>query len=276
MNFNMNTVWARGMELLSGNFSLLTVISAVFVLLPTMAIYLLIPDFQALADPTVDPEAMMAQLSEMIVPLLGVGLVATLFQFAGYSAMIALVGGQRPTVGQAIATGFKTVPSLIAVAILFGIAYFLIALTITVPISLLAMATSTPALGVLAVFPVLVLVAWLMARLSLSMPALVLGKTLNPISAMGESVRLTGPKQWSILVFWVLIIVTFTIISLILSGVAGVIAALFGSGLASMLILGLVSGAVSMVSGMIICTVTTAMYGQLAGPGASEIEQTFG
>jgi hypothetical protein len=276
MNFDMNAVWTRAMELLSGSFSLLLVIAAVFVLLPTVAIYLLIPDFQALADPTADPEAMLAQMSELLVPLLSVSGIATLFQFVGYSAMIAMVGGQRPTVGQAIATGFKTLPSLIVVTIVFIVAYILIALVLIVPVALLAAAASVPALAVIAVLPVLAAVIWIMTRMSLSMPALVLGKTLNPISAIGESVRLTGPKQWTIMIFWVLIVVTFTVISLVISSVTGLLASLAGPGLASMLILGIVNGAVSMVSGIIVCTVAAAMYAQLAGPGQADIEETFG
>jgi len=110
----------------------------------------------------------------------------------------------------------------------------------------------------------------------MAMPALVLGETLNPLNAVRQSIRLTQPKQWSIVLFWVLLFVTLTVISILVSGVGGVMAALMGAGMLANVVVGLTNGAVSMVTGIIICMVAAAMYMELAGPSGADVEETFG
>ena len=275
MNFDMNTVWSRGIELVRDNFQLLIVIAGVFLLLPTMAIYLLVPDMQMFADPTADQDLVAARMAEMLGPLLGGGLLAAIFQFAGYGAMVALMGDDRPTVGQALGTGFKIVPSTLAILILFMIAYVIGAMLIMVPISLLAGVSGVQALALIGIIPAVIFVVWFMARISMSMPVLVLGGTLNPVKAMIQSFKLTKPKQWSILLFWGVLVAAFTVISLLFNGVFGVIAAVIGTGTAAMLIVGLANGFTSMVSGMLVCGLSVAMFGQLSGPSNAAIEKTF-
>ncbi len=275
MNFDMNTVWSRGIELVRDNFQLLIVIAGVFLLLPTMAIYLLVPDMQMFADPTADQDLVAARMAEMLGPLLGGGLLAAICQFAGYGAMVALMGDDRPTVGQALGTGFKIVPSTLGILILFIIAYVIGAMLIMVPISLLAGVSGVQALALIGIIPVVIFVVWFMARISMSMPVLVLGDTLNPVKAMTQSFKLTKPKQWSILLFWGVLVAAFTVISLLFNGVFGVIAAVIGTGTAAMLIVGLANGFTSMVSGMLICGLSVAMFEQLSGPSNAAIENTF-
>lgn len=275
MHFNMNAVWSRGIELVQDNFQLLLVIAAVFLLLPTVAIYLLVPDIAMLMDPTIQPDAMEAIVASMVGQLALAGLFALTFQFAGYGAMVALMGDARPTVGQALGAGMKAVPSLFVVMITFAVVYVLGAMLIMVPISLLVGVAGAPALGIIGVVPVLLFVIWLMARLSMTMPALVLGASLNPFSAMGKSFRITKPKQWPILGFWAVLFAIFMVISLLFNGVVGLVAALLGSGTAAMLILGLANGFTSLIAGMIVCGIAVAMYGQLSGPSTAAIEDTF-
>lgn len=276
MNFDMNTCWSRAVELIQANFQLLLIVAAVFLLLPNVTLYMLIPDLQAIVDPTADPEVVAAQMGSMIGPLIGGGFVSMLLQFAGYAAMVALMSDARPTVGQALGKGAKTVPSLVAIALIFIVMYFLGAMVVIVPISLLAGLTGSAALSVIAIIPVLVFVAWLAARLSMSMPVLVLEDTLNPITAISKSFALTKPRQWAILGFWAIIIVVMVIASVIFSAVFGLVAALAGSGLVSALILGLTSGLTGMIYGMVMCGIAVAMHGQLAGPSVEAIEDTFG
>jgi hypothetical protein len=275
MNFDMNTVWSRGVELVRDNFSLLVVIAGVFLLLPTIATYLLIPGMQTFIDPTADPDIVAAQMLEMGGSIILYGLLAAIIQFAGYGAMIALTGKHRPTVGEAIVSGFKIVPSLFVVLIVFVIAYFVGAFLLLLPFSLLAAASGSGALALIGIIPVLIYVAWLGARLSMTMPVMVLEHNLNPFSAMGRSISLTGPKQWQILLFWVVLMVVFVVVSLLFNGVVGLIAALMGSGTTAMLILGLANGATGMASGILICALSVAMHSQLSGPNAATIEEPF-
>lgn len=276
MNFDMNAAWSRGIELVQSNFQLLLVIAGVFILLPTVAIYLLLPNMQLFLDPTADPEVLAQQMQAVMGPFIGGALFATLFQFAGYGAMLALMGEDRPTVGQALGAGIKAVPSLIAILIMFAIVYVIGAVLIMLPISLLVGVAGAPALGLIAIVPVLIFILWMMARLSMSMPVLVLGGTLNPVTAMTRSFAMTKPRQWAILGFWAVIFVVFTVISLLFNGVVGLIAAIAGTGTVAMLIVGLANGLTSMIFGMLICGIAVAIFVQLSGPGKDSIEDTFG
>ena len=275
MQFNMNPCWSRAVELVQGNFSLLTAIAAIFFLMPTVAIYLLIPDMQTLADPMADPEIVAERMQDMIGPVMGIILIATLVQFVGYGAMVALMGEDRPTVGQALSRGLKALPSLLAVLILFAIAYIVGAMLIMLPFSILTGVSGAPALGLIGVIPVLLFIVWLMARLSMSLPVMVLDGTLNPLKAVGESFKLTKPKQWPILLFWFVIFVIMSIIGFLFQGVFGLVAAMFGTGTVAMLVVGISSGAWSMVAGMLVSAIAVAMYAQLSGPSTATIEETF-
>lgn len=275
MNFDMNTCWSRGVELLQSNFSLLIVIAGVFLMLPTIAIYLLIPDLQMLSDPSLDQSVVQERLAEIVGPIVGVALISSLFQFVGQSAMIALMGEARPTVGQALAGGFKVLPGLVVVMLVFVTVFFVGAMLITLPITLLAGVSGVPALGIVAMFPMLLFAVWLMARLSMTMPAMVLSGMRNPFTAIGESVRLTKPRQWPILLFWGMIYAIMTVIGLLFNGVIGVVASLFGTGTGAMLVVGLSNGVTGAITGMIVCALAVAMYAQLSGPTDAAIERTF-
>lgn len=276
MNFDMNTVWSRSVELIQANFQLLLIVAAVFLLLPNVALYMLVPDMQTLVDPMADPEVVAAQMGSIAGPLIVGGIFSMICQFAGYAAMVALMGDTRPTVGQALGKGLKTVPSLFAIAIIFLVMYFIGAVVIILPISLLAGLAGSALIGVIGFLPVVLFVAWLAARTSMSMPVMVLEGTLNPITALTRSFSLTKPKQWAILGFWVIIIVIMVIASLIFTSVFGLVAALAGTGLVSALILGLATGLSGMVYGMVLCAIAAAMHSQLSGPSAEAIEDTFG
>ena len=275
MKFDMNTCWSRGVDLVQSNFSLLVVIAGVFVFLPTVAIYLLIPDLQMLADPGTDPAVLEDRMGDILAPILAGAFISSLFQFVGQAAMVALMGDSRPTVGQAIASGIKALPSLIVVMLVFFTILFIGGIIVMLPITLLAGATGAPALSVLALVPLMIFAGWLMARLSMTMPAMVLGNTLNPFKAMGESYGLTKKSPWAILLFWAIIYAVITIISLLLNGVVGVAAAMLGSGTTAMLIAGLSNGFTGAITGMIICALAVAMYAQLSGPSTETIEETF-
>ena len=109
----------------------------------------------------------------------------------------------------------------------------------------------------------------------MTMPVLVLDDTLNPFTAMKASFRLTGPKQWQIMMFWVVLLIAFTVISLLFNGGVSLIAALFGTGTAALLVTGLANGLTGMASGMMISGVAAAMFEQLSGPSLDSIQNTF-
>lgn len=275
MSFDLNKVWTRGTKLVVDNLQLLIVIAGIFVLLPTIAVYLLMPDFQTLTDPAADPQVVAEQMGKIIGPLIGIFGILSLFQFAGYGAMMALIGPDRPTVAQALGTGIKIVPSTLAIMLAFFVAYFLGAMIIMVPISILGGVAGSTVTVLLGIIPVLLFVAWLAGRMSMCMPVMVLDGTLNPLTVIKTSFALTLANQWQIMMFWAVLMIVFTVISLLFNGGMGLIAALFGSGTAALAITGFANGLTSMVSGMIIVGVAAAMHEQLSGPNLRTIQDTF-
>ena len=286
MNFEMNAAWERAVELIKDNLQLLAIIAAVFLLLPSIAIYLLVPNMTALSEPGADPEVVLAQFQANLGPLIAAGLLGSVVQFAGYGAMIALMGRARPTVGEAIATGFKITPTIIAVFVLYFLLYFLGALLVTVPLILIvglisgfsragADAGAGAIAGALAIIPVLLVAVYVAARMSMSMAVVVLEGTLNPITATLRSFKLTHKKQWSILIFWVVLLILYFVIALLFSGGMSAIAALAGGGTLTALILGVTNGILGMASGMIMCGLAVAIFQQLSGPDADEVTSVF-
>ncbi|MEO0643766.1 MAG: hypothetical protein AAFY47_10180 [Pseudomonadota bacterium] len=276
MNFSMDTAWGRAMELIKDNFQLLAIVAAVFLLLPSVAVYLLMPDFVALTEPGADPEVVLAQFQESLVPILMVSGLAMIVQFAGYGALIAMMGGARPTVGEAITTGFKITPSMLAVFVLFFLLYFIAAVVVSLPFALIAGLLGAGALaGVLAVLPILLVSVYLAARMSMSMPVVVLENTLNPFAAILRSFKLTHKKQWSILIFWTILFVAYMVVALLFTGGFGVIAALAGGGTATALILGVANGALAMAIGMIVCGLAVSIFEQLSGSDKGEVASVF-
>ena len=277
MNFDMNTSWSRAVELLQSNFQLLLSVAGVFLLLPTLAFYMLIPDMQMLTDPTIDQDILAEKMLEMAGPLMAVALVSTVFQFAGNAAMVALMGDARPTVGQEIGAGFKSVLSLFGVLLIFVVLIMIGGVAIMVPFVLLValVQPASTALAASAPLPILVFMIWLLARMSMTMPVNVLGAVGNQVTDITQSFALTKPKQWPIAGFWVLIYVIMTIAGFLFNGAIAVIAAIAGSGTIVTAITGLSNGLTGAITGAIGCAVAVAMYMQLSGPSQSAIEETF-
>lgn len=275
MKLDMNAVWSRGMALVRENFQLLAVIAGVFILLPTVAMYFLIPDMQQFIVPGTDPEVLRERMMELAGPLALYGLIGALIQYTGYGAMLALMGDNRPTVGEALSTGAKSVLPIIGSFIVFFVLYFIAAIVIVTPIALLAGATGVPALAAVAPLFVLALAIYLMARFSLTMPVVVLDHVLNPLKAIKRSWDLTGKSQWRVIAFWGVLFVAYMVISLLLMGVFGVIAAMFGGGTGSTLVLGLVNGLMALVISIILSGLLVAMHDQLSGPSERQISETF-
>lgn len=92
---------------------------------------------------------------------------------------------------------------------------------------------------------ILVFFLWIQSRISVAGPVMADRLTRNPVTGIGESWRLTGASQWSIVGFYVL----FTILSIVYGFVAGMI---FG-GIMGAMMSGSVTGA--MISAIVMAIV---------------------
>jgi hypothetical protein len=282
MQFNMNRTWSQAMALLRANFQLLAIIAGVFLLLPALLLALLVPDALDFSRLNQDPEAVQAQMEGMLGPILIYGLVSAVMQFIGYGAMVALIGDERPTVAEAILTGVRCLPTIIAATLLFMLGYVALALLAGVAIAAIGAGLGAVGAGgvgaVLAFLLVVVLLAamlYVMTRLSLTLPIVVLEGVRNPVTGLRRSWQLTRPHGGAIFGFYALLMIAYFVISLLLVGFLGVIGAALGPGTASALFGGLVNGLIGALAAMVMSGILVSMHQQLAGRSVVELSETF-
>jgi len=282
MPFNMNRTWSQAIALVRANFQLLAVIAGVFLLLPSLLFAIMMPDTIDWVQLSQDPEALAAAMGGTIVPLLTYALIGFLLQIVGYGAMIALIGDSRPTVGEAIAHGVRSMPTVIGATLLFVLAYGVIMLLLSALIGLLSAAAAAiggaAVSGVIAIVLMAVLFAavlYVSARLSLTLAVVVLEGERNPVTALRRSWRITKTSGGAIFGFYVLLAIAYFVISLLLFGLLGVVGAALGEGAASALFMGLVNGIVGALVAMVMSGVFVSMHQQLAGRPAEAIGRTF-
>ncbi len=283
MSFNMNRTWSQATHSVRANFQLLAIVAGVFLLLPALIFALAAPnafDIMALGE---DPEAISAAMGTVIGPLLIYFIVGTVLQLIGYAAMVALIGGERPTVGEAIMLGLRSLLPLIGAFLIFLLAYLLLAIVLSLLIggfaALLGGAGGGGIAAVLGIVLFAVLFAaaiYAMTRLSLTLPLIVLSGERNPLTALRRSWALTAPHRGAIFGFFVLLFIAYVVISLLLLGLTGVVAAAIGQGAGAAFFTGLVNGIIGALVAMVMSAILVAIYRQLAGPSSAATRDTFG
>lgn len=272
MHFDMNRTWEQAIGLVRKNFQLLALLAGVFMLLPSVLFYVAFPDILAMMSVTADPEAMEAQMLAVMPQLMTFGLIALLVQMVGYMAMIALMGGDRPTVGESIARGVKGLPALIAAAIIFAIGYVVGTLVLGMVVALIAgllgaaSEGAAAGLGAILSFVLLAAMLYVMVRFCLTLPTIVLDR-VGPLKALGRSWRLTKPRAWAIFGFFALLFVAYMVLSMLLFIVFGAFGFVAGGavGGGTALVLGLLTGVIGALAAMLMSGILVSMHEQLSG-----------
>lgn len=277
MKFNMNTTWEQAITLVRGNFQILAIIGGFFLLVPSVLMYVALPEMGnivALAD---DEEAMLAMMEGMVGPIMAYTIPAFLFQMVGYFAMIALMSPERPTVGEAIVTGLKALPTLIGAFFLFILGYMLASLALALIAGILVSALGET-IGAILAFVVIIFqfvaVFYVCCRLCLTMPVIVREKQLNPIKVFIRSWKITKDSSRQIVGFFLLLLLAYMVISMLIMGVTGLIVSVLGMG-TSGLITGIISGVISAGVTMVICGILVSLYQQLSGNNADQLSEAF-
>ncbi len=241
MKFDLDTAWKDAVGLLKRNAGLLSVIAGVFFFLPYAAIMIGLPEMTALeqAEASGDPDAIMATVTDLYMTYWWVFLILAVIQGIGLLAMLALLRRRAsPTVGEALATGSRSVASYIAAQLLQTI---LLAAVIGLIVGLLSLGGQ--ALAVLGVLIAAVVICYLLTKFSLVSPVIGIDGELNPLRALVQSWRLTAGNSLRLFLFYVLLLLAVVVVSAVASLVLGLLfalggeqAALLGSAVTSALI----------------------------------------
>jgi len=278
MPFNMNRTWSQAVALVRANSQLLAIIAGVFLLLPALLFAFLMPETIDWSRLGQDSEEISQQMEGMLGPLLIYGLVSFVLQLIGYGAMVALIGEDRPTVGEAIVLGLRSLPTIIAATLLFALAYLAVALIAGVIVGAISAAGAgglAAAIAFVVVAALFIGVLYVITRLSLTLPVVVLEGVRNPVTALRRSWLLTKQQGGAIFGFYVLLFIAYFVISMLLFGVVGVIGAMFGPGPAAALFTGLVNGIIGALAAMVMSGILVSMHQQLAGRSGAALGETF-
>lgn len=282
----MNRTWSQAVALVRANFHLLAVIAGVFLLLPTLALYLLNPDLMQLMALSADPTRAEVAMNAMLPRLLGYGLIVIALQLVGQMAMVAMMGSARPTVGESLKLGAKALPSVIGAAIAFMVGFLLAALALGLVLGLVVAlfaaifgsAGGTASLGMIGLVVGVIYVAvfvfelYVMVRFIMTLPVIVLEHQYNPVKALRRSWRLTASRAWAILGFIVLLGVAYVVLLMVLMIAISALGFLSNGELAggqmssgSVVALSLVVSVIGALVAMIASGILVSMHQQLAG-----------
>lgn len=278
MKFDSNRAWQEAVASVSANRDVLFAVAGVFFLLPAIVSTLFLSDVQtALLANLGNPEAAEQVMEGHMGAFLTIGLGTAIVQLIGYLALLALLTDrQRPTVGQAIMTGIRSLPSLLAATILFVAGYVMLAAIYGMVATALGAALGLPALTFTLLVLFLALIVYVTVKFSLTLPVIIIERVMNPVTALMRSWHLTAGNSLRLFVFYLLLFLAYFAISLVAALAFMSVFSLAGdAGTMSLLFAGVVSGLIGAVASVLFTAILAAIHRQLAGPSPSTISQTF-
>ena len=275
---DMGKAWTQATGLIGANRDTIGAIAGLFFFLPSLALALFAPELvnpepaaPAGADPQVAMQAALDQMSKAYTDNWALFLVLTIVQFIGSMSLLALLTDRgRPTVGEAMGIGIRSIPTYLAAQILSALA---VGFAVGIPLGIVA-ATGSVIAVVLVGFALVLVGAYLFVKFSLIAPVIAIDGVRNPITALGQSWRLTKGNSFRIVAFVLLLFFTIGIIAALVSGILGLVFSALGSQIAD-IGNGLVSAAVNTFIGVIFLVVIAAVHRQLAGQSPEGLAKTF-
>lgn len=263
--FDSNRAWQQATAALTANREVLLALAGVFFLLPNLAFSLLFPSPTPPAG--ADQQAMMAFAMAYYARVLPFMLPVLAMQAGGTLGMLTLLTDRsRPTVGEAIATGFRAVLPYLAAQILLGFVLGLAALPILIVFSL-AGTKVVATLGV-AVTGIVWIYGWV--RTALAAPVMAVEGIRNPVAALTRSWHLTRGQTPRIFAFLLLIGVAFTVVTMVVTALAGMALGLLLPAQYAALGTVVISSTLGALFVLLLVAALAATHVQLAGPAADE------
>ncbi len=211
------------------------------------------------------------QISALYADNWPVLLAISIAGFIGSLSLLALLTDKgRPTVGEALGQGIRSIPTYIAAQIISALAAGVV---VGLPLGLMA-ALAPPAVTATAGLALIVLVIYLFVKFSLIAPVIAIDQERNPIAAMTRSWRLTKGNSVRIFAFIVLLFAVIVIIGALVQGVLTLILSAIG-GQVEAIGVALVSALVNTVMTVIFLVVIASIHRQLSGGTPEKIAEAF-
>jgi len=273
MKFDMSRAWNEAMAILRANGGLMAVIAGLFVFLPNLAMTMLAP--ATMSGPPMEGDETPEQMLEIMGGFYGeVGpwmLALSIIGLIGSLAMYALVTTARPTVGEALKTGLLAFVPAILAQILMGVAVGVVgAVLIGLPFVI-----GLPALAVLTIPIFAVLLIYIIVKLTLTSPVIVIEGVRNPIAALQRSWRLTKGNSLRLFGFYFILLICIFVVMAVFAMFSSLFIALLGEGTAGLLVAGILNGVISAAFAVLGVGILSAVHRQLAGPTPQTVSETF-
>ena len=273
MKFDMSRAWNEAMAILRANGGLMAVIAGLFVFLPNLAMTMLAP--ATMSGPPMEGDETPEQMLEIMGGFYGeVGpwmLALSIIGLIGSLAMYALVTTARPTVGEALKTGLLAFIPAILAQILMGVAVGVVgAVLIGLPFVI-----GLPALAVLTIPIFAVLLIYIIVKLTLTSPVIVIEGVRNPIAALQRSWRLTKGHSLRLFGFYFILLICIFVVMAVFAMFSSLFIALLGEGTAGLLVAGILNGVISAAFAVLGVGILSAVHRQLAGPTPQTVSETF-
>jgi hypothetical protein len=296
MQFDSSAVWDRAVGWIRLHSAVIVPVAGVFVLVPALALFWFTSDLQVALEAMVGktrPGDQPWDLLALVAKLYGLAMATALVQSIGTMALTAIFADPaRPTVGEAIRLGLRCLPTTIGATLVMLAGFSLAGAGIVIVVSVLAGLLSLVAgagvaiaVGVIAGMAALGVIVWLLVRLSMISPSIVLERQMNPLAAIQRSWTVTRNRAGALALFFLLIVVCLVVLSLIVQSVAGLAigagpttrySELVALGSGSMIAYGLLTNLIGAVATTIFTAVITASFLDLRGNSPDSISRTFG
>lgn len=280
IKLDMGKAWTQTTALIGANKDTISAIAGLFFFLPTFAAALLLTETSTTipisgqrqgGNPDVAMQQALDQISALYADNWPVLLAISIAGFIGSLSLLALLTDKgRPTVGEALGQGIRSIPTYIAAQLLSALAAGVV---VGLPLGLMA-ALAPPAVTATAGLALIVLVIYLFVKFSLISPVIAIDQERNPIAAMARSWRLTKGNSVRIFAFIVLLFAVIVIIGALVQGVLTLILSAIG-GQVEAIGVGLVSALVNTVMTVIFLVVIASIHRQLSGGTPEAIAETF-
>ena len=258
--FDSNRAWQQALAAISANREVLLALAGVFFLLPGLAFSLLFP--QPVPPAGGDQKAMVAFVLDTYTRMLPFVLPVLVMQAGGTLGMLTLLTDRsRPTVAEAIRTGFRAVLPYLASQLLLGFGLGVVAL----PIMILFSLAGTKGLAGLGVLVILAVWTYGCLRTALVAPVMAVDGLRNPIAALTRSWALTRGNALRMLVFLALIALTFTVVLMVVTALVGVVLGLLLSPQYALIGSQVVSATMGALMALTFVAALAATHAQLAG-----------